>query len=184
MAKIKELFTAYRESDLPEDGGFIVSSFFDEGSTYTRYEAISYTNVKSIYPAENSLTFQAEGAKAFILVEPRDYSKKHIEPAYRDANFQIPYRFKEVEVHTSGRDDRIMIGKEPVMTYSSFTVLEPVGNNFSYLFYNSGSLIQDITEFFADSLRKDARIPLRDANKAAKVFASVFEKIVIHPAQN
>ncbi|TVQ22878.1 MAG: transposase [Spirochaetaceae bacterium] len=184
MAKMKELFAAYRESDFPTDGGFIVSSFFDENSTYTRYEAVSYSNVKDIYASENSLTFQAEGAKVYILVEPRNYAKKHIEPAYREAEYQIPYRFKELEIHTSARDDRIMIAKEPVISYSAFTILQPTGNNFSYLFYYSENIVAEIQAFFADSFRKDARIPLRDSDKAAAVFASVFKKIVIPPVSN
>lgn len=179
MATYQEIFAAYQKGELPNDGGFIVSSFFDEESTYTRYEAISYSNVKDIYANDEGITFQAEGAKVFILIEPRNYSKKHIEPAYRDNNYKIPYRFKEVEVHTSGRDDRIMVGKEPVITYSSFTILKPTGNNFSYIFYSNSELLKTLSAFFQESLRKDARIPMRDATKATELFLEVFQKIVV-----
>lgn len=179
MAKFQDLFVAYQKGQLPAEGGFIVSSFFDEESTYTRYEAISYSNVKDMFPAEDSLTFQAEGAKVFILVEPRNYSKKHIEPAYRDTNYAIPYRFKEVDVHNSSRDDRIMIGKEPVISYSSFTVLKPTGSNFAYMFYPSDDLLQGLHTFFQESLRKDARIPMRDAKRSTDLFIEVFKKIIV-----
>ncbi len=178
MAKYQDLFAAYRNNQLPTDGGFIVSSFFDEESTYSRYEAISYAHVKDLFPSEDSITFQAEGAKVFILVEPRSYPKKHIEPAYRHQEHKIPYRFNEVEVHTTQRDDRIMIGKEPVMTYTSFTVLKPSGNDFAYIFYTADDLLSTLETFFEESLRKDARIPMRDAKKATEVFMAVFKKMV------
>ncbi|MFW5994568.1 MAG: hypothetical protein ACOCRN_00510 [Spirochaetia bacterium] len=179
MAKYQDLFVAYQKSELPTEGGFIVSSFFDEESTYTRYEAISYSNVKDMYPSETGLTFQAEGAKVFILVEPRNYSKKHVEPAHRDTNYAIPYRFSEVEVHNSQRQDRIMIGKEPVMTYASFTILKPTGSNFAYIFYASEDLLSGLHTFFQESLRKDARIPMRDARQATDIFMDVFQKIIV-----
>ncbi len=46
-AKALDLFQAYNEGKLPEDdGGYIVSSFFDANSTYSIYEIVAYDNVK------------------------------------------------------------------------------------------------------------------------------------------
>jgi len=179
MAEMKELFSAYRNSELPTDGGYIISTFFDETSTYTKYEVTSYNNVKDIFASDEGLTFQADGQKIFVLVEPANYSKKHVEPTYRNDAEQIPYRFKELDVHTSRRQDKIMIGKEPIMTYGSFTILKSEGANFSYIFYKTDHFLDTIHRFFADSLRQDARVPKRDAEEAAEVIRSRFEQIVI-----
>jgi hypothetical protein len=169
MAIMKELFGAYNNSELPQEGGYIVSSFFDESSTYTKYEITSYNNVKDIFVNEEGITFQADGKKVFILVEPSDYAKKHEEPTYRDNFHKIPYRFKEVDLITSARQDRIMVGREPLITYGSFTILKSKGNNFSYIFFDSSDMLKAMESFFTKSLREDARVPRADAVKAAKL---------------
>lgn len=179
MATIKELFGAYNKGELPTQGGYIVSSFFDDSSTYTKYEVTSYNNVKDIFVNEEGITFQADGMKIFVLVEPANYAKKHIEPTYRDSFHSIPYRVKEVETFTSRRQDTIMVGKEPVMSFGSFTVLKSVGNNFSYVFYMGDDIEDSIEKFFADSIWKDARVPKGDAQNAAKTIRDKFAQIVI-----
>ena len=137
MAIVKELFSAYLKSELPLEGGYIIASFFDPTSTYSRYEVTSYNNVKDIYTNDDGLTFRADGKKLYVLIEPANYAEKHIEPSHRDDAHKIPYRFKEVELHISKRQDRIMIGQKPVITYGSFTILKPTGHNFSYIFYDT-----------------------------------------------
>jgi len=178
MAIIKELFGAYQKGELPQEGGYIVCSFFDAKSTYTKYDITSYNNVKDIYPNDEGITFLADGKKLFILVEPANYPKKHIEPAYRDDAHKIPYRFKEVETHISRRQDRIMIGKKPILSYTSFTILKTYGNNFSYLFYNTDDLVDVIEKFFADTLWKDANVPKIDSGKVAKIIRGVFNDLI------
>ena len=180
MAVMKELFGAYNNSELPTEGGYIVSSFFDESSTYTKYEITSYNNVKDIFISDEGITFQADGMKIFVLIEPADYSKKHEEPTYRDALHKIPYRFKEVEVLTSARQDRIMVGKEPVITYGSFTILKSRGNNFSYIFFDTSDLLKAMEDFFLKSLREDARVPRADAQKAAALITAQMKKIQVN----
>ena len=91
MAKIIDLFEAYTGSELPKDGGFIITELLDDGSRYARYEVISYGNVKDIYQNEEGILFQADGRKLFVLFEPLNYSAKHVEPAYRDESHRIPY---------------------------------------------------------------------------------------------
>ena len=184
MAVIKELFGAYSRNELPTEGGYIVSTFFDSGSTYTKYEVTSYNNVKDIYMNEDGLTFQADGRKIFVLVEPASYSKKHIEPTHRTGVERIPYRFKEVDVYTSSRQDRIMVGQEPVMTYGSFTVLKGQGDSFSYIFFLSDDLESSVQNFFMKSLREDARVPRTDAKRASEVIGERFRQIVIRPNES
>lgn len=182
MAVMKELFGAYNNGELPTEGGYIVSSFFDETSTYTKYEITSYNNVKDIYVSDEGITFQADGKKVFILVEPAGYSLKHEEPTYRDAFHKIPYRYKEVEIITSARQDRIMVGKEPVITYGSFTILKSRGNNFSYIFFDTSDLLNAMESFFLKSLREDARVPRADAQKAAALIIDQMKKVQVSEA--
>ncbi len=183
MAQIKDLFKAYMASELPTDGGLIITSFFDEETTYTKYEVTSYNNVKDIYRNEEGIVFQADGYKQFVVVEPASYSRKHMEPAMRDRGHAIPYRFKEVDSLVSKRQDRIMLGKEPVITYTSFTILQPVGENFAYVVYKEPDILQTIESFFAKSLWQDARVPKTDAEKVAKTIAQSLHKI-LNPAEN
>ncbi len=181
MAMIKELFSAYEKNELPSDGGYIISTFFDANSTYTKYEVTSYNNVKDIYGTDDGITFQADGQKIFVLVEPSNYPQKHVEPAYRSDFHKIPYRQKEVEVHVSQRQDRIMVGMEPVMTYTSFTVLKSEGNNYSYILYRTDDLMGAMREFFIKSLWQDANVPKRDAEQATRMIMPIFKKVVSNP---
>jgi hypothetical protein len=177
MAQIKELFEAYQASELPTDGGLIITSMFDTSTTYTKYEVTSYNNVKDFYKNEDGLVFQADGYKAFVVVEPASYSKKHIEPAMRDGAHSIPYRFNEVDTFVSKRQDRIILGKEPVITYGSFTILVPVGENFAFILYKTDDLMSAVEAFFAKSMWQDARVPKMDAEKVSKTIAATIEKI-------
>jgi hypothetical protein len=178
MATIKELFKAYYNSELPFEGGYIFTSFFDSNSTYSKYEITSYNNVKDIYPSDGNLTFQADGKKLYILVEPANFPRKYTEPSLRDSAYRIPYRFSEVHVITSRRQDRIMIGKEPVISYTSFTILKPAGDNFAYIFFESDDLVPAVHKFFIDSLWKDANVPKIDAEKAATFIRDLFPAFI------
>lgn len=183
MAEIKDLFKAYMANELPTQGGLIVTSLFDEETTYTKYEVTSYNNVKDIYRNDEGIVFQADGYKQFVIVEPASYNKKHMEPAMRDGGHSIPYRFKEVDTYVTRRQDKIMVGKEPVVTYTSFTILQPVGENFAYILYRTDDLLKTVEAFFAKSMWQDARVPKIDAEKVGKAIAQTLKKIV-EPAEN
>ena len=178
MAVVKELFEAYKNGELPSDGGYIISVYYDDNSTYTKYEITSYNNVKSIYAGEDGLTFQADGKKMFILAEPVNYPKKHTEPAYRDDAHKIPYHFKEIQKFVTRRHDNIMIGKQPVISYGSFTILKPAGNNRSYLFFPTDDLPEAIEKYFKETLWKDANVPKIDAEKISEMILQRFNDFV------
>lgn len=178
MAVVKELFQAYKENDLPMDNGYIVSAFFDGNSNYNRYEIISYANVKDFYVNEEGLVFQADGLKLFVLIEPVTYTNKHVEPCYRDEAHRVPYRFKEMNIYTTKRQDKIMIGKEPVVTYTNFTVVNSGMDNFSYIFHKTDDLVPVIENYFKESLRQDSKVPLSDARDSTKLIVESFEKIL------
>ena len=68
--KALDLFQAYNEGKLPKEGGYIVSSFFNNTSTYSIYEVVAYNGVKSIYASEEGLTFQTDGNKPQWVLLP------------------------------------------------------------------------------------------------------------------
>lgn len=170
MAEIKELFEAYQESALPQEGGYIVTVFFDDNSNYTRFEAISYGNVKDIYASDEGITFQADGRKLYVLYEPVSYTQKQIDPCFRDDHHRIPYRFKELERYDTKRQDRIYVAKECVETFTAFTVLNDSTNNESYVVYQDDDTAKMIGNFILMTLWKNLRISRVDATKAVEIF--------------
>ena len=178
MAKIMDLFDAYRKGEFPTDGGYILSNFFDNNSNYTRIEMISYGNVKDIYTNDQGITFQADGLKLFVLVEPSSYSQKHTEPSYRDDRHRIPYRFKEVDTYVTKRQTKIMVGKEPVETYTSFTVMNESGLNQSFVVFKDDNIGPSMNNYFNQVLWKNVNIPRTDAQKAAEMIDQYIPKMI------
>ena len=166
--KVINLFDAYAQSALPDTGGYIVSTFFDPTSSYARYEVVAYGGVRNIELTAEGLTFRADGNKVYILCEPPSYIEKQTEPCNRDAKHQIPHRYKELEIITAKNQTKVMVSKEPVLTYSSFTVLKPSGNDLAVLFYNLPDVHASIEQFFGMTLAKEVSIPQADAKKAAR----------------
>lgn len=168
-AKALDLFQAYGQGKLPKDGGYIVSSFFQETSEYAIYEVVAYDNVKNLYLTEDGLTFETDGHKLFILVEPATYPQKFSEPFRRDSKFSIPHRFNELDIFTAKNQTKVMVSKEPIITYSSFTILRPTGVNFSLIFYHTDEVLDTLAFFFQETLNKEAKIPRSDARKASEM---------------
>jgi hypothetical protein len=173
--KAMDLFEAYASDKLPKDEGYIVSSFFNTSSAYSIYEIVSYSGVKSIYVTDTGLTFQTNGKKLHILIEPASYPNKAIEPYVRANNEQIPLRFNELEILTAKNQTKIMIAKKPVMSFSSFTILKPTGINFALVFYQMPDLYDTVTLFFEKTLNQEAGIPQQDAKKSAKRISAIME---------
>lgn len=172
--KAMELFDAYNKNNLPKEEGYIVSSFFSTNSAYSRYEIVSYNNVKSIYPQDNGLTFHTDGKKLFILVEPANYPTKGTEPYVRSSSEAIPLRFSELDTNITKNQTRVMIATKPVMSYGSFTILKPEGINVALVFYKLPDMYETMQLFFERTFNKEAGIPMTDAKKcAAKVASSV-----------
>jgi hypothetical protein len=174
--KAQDLFKAYAENALPSDGGYIVSSFLDETSTYSKYEIVAYDNVKTVYLSKEGLTFQSDGNKLFILVEPATYPRKYIEPFRRDKEERIPHRFSEVDTLTTRDQAKVMVSKEPVMTYGSFTIMKPTGINYSFIFYARKDVLESMRLFFEKSINQETKIPKSDAKKAAGLIIQGLEK--------
>jgi len=165
--KAMDLFDAYAKNALPKDHGFVVSSFFSASTAYSRYEIVSYNNVKSIYPNEDGLTFQTDGKKLFILVEPSNYPSKGMEPFVRSSAEKIPLRFSELELFPCKNQTRIYLAKAASISYGSFTIMRPAGINFSFCFYMLPDMHQSLQLFFEKTFNKECGVPQVDAKKVS-----------------
>lgn len=175
-SKAMDLFEAYAQDKLPKDMGYIVSSFFKPDSSYSIYEVVSYSGVKAIYLTSEGLTFQTNGKKLHLLVEPPSYAHKAIEPYCRSSTEQIPKRFNEIDLVTCKNQTKIMIAKEPIQSFSAFTILKPSGINFALVFYKLPDTYETLKLFFEKTLNKEAGVPMTDAQKAAKKTIEVIDK--------
>jgi hypothetical protein len=72
-----------------------------------------------------------------------------------------------------------MVGKDPVFTYGSFTILKPTGINFAFIFYNLPDVLETIKGFFGTTLNKEAGIPPDDAAKAALLIEKGLKRFTI-----
>jgi hypothetical protein len=176
-----DLFEAYMQGKLPMDEGYIVSSFFKQDSAYSIYEVISYSAVKDLYSSGDSLTFQTNGKKMYVLVEPPTYPNKMIEPYCREKEHLVPMRFTEANIVVAKNQTRIMYNKEPQQAISAFTVLRPEGMNFAFLFYSLPDVFDSMEKFFAKSLNHEAGVPQIDATKTAKNIAELCSKTLTWP---
>ncbi|GHU69382.1 hypothetical protein FACS189450_02170 [Spirochaetia bacterium] len=174
--KALDLFDAYNQNKLPKDQAYLVSSFVNINTGYTRYEIISYSGVKAIYTEGDGLTFQSQGKKLHILVEPPSYPHKGTEPYLRPADEQIPLRFKELEILTSKNQIKTLIARGPIESLSSFTITKPRGFNISFVFFNHPDIYATMTLFFERSFNQDGTIPQADAKKFAKEAVAIVQK--------
>jgi hypothetical protein len=174
--KAMDLFEAYVQEKLPKDQGYIISSFFSENSAYSIYEIVSYSGVKAIHLTETGLLFQTNGKKLHILVEPASYPLKAMEPVHRNDRERIPKRFSELETIIAKNQTRIMVAKEPIESFASFTIVRPSGINFAMVFYNLSSINETLANFFEQSLNRELKIPQLDARAASRVIVGTVEK--------
>ena len=178
MAKATQLVKAYLSESIPPDGGFIVSGFF-EGSQYAIYEVTAYRNVKDIFRDKDGIIFKTDGNRTHLLVEPPTYPQKHIEPVNREEGRSIPYRFNEVDIVDGRKNEKIMIPKEPVMLYSSFTILEHMKDSFAFMFYPTQDVYVAIKKFIADSLYNDCNLSKKGALDVATKLLETVKKFSI-----
>jgi hypothetical protein len=174
--KAMDLFEAFNQDKLPKDQAYIISSFINGNTGYTRYEVISYAKVKAIYPEGDGITFQSSGKKMHILVEPASYHNKAAEPYLRDKHEQIPLRFSELDLITAKNQTKIYLAKKPIESLSSFTVERPKDLNVSFIFYDLPDMYETMKKFFESTFNKDARVPQSDAKKAAITAVEVVSK--------
>ncbi|NLM00098.1 MAG: hypothetical protein GX220_01405 [Treponema sp.] len=179
--KAMNLYDAYNKNMLPKDEGYIVSGFFLPDTPYSIFEVVSYAEVKSFHATNESMTFQTDGKKMYVLVEPASYNQKSTEPYLRPSKYQIPLRFNALNVHTCKNQYKIMYSKEPLYVMTSFTVLKPVGMNFSFIVFPGEQMRATISTLFEKSFYDQANVPLVDSKKVADEIAELVVKEMSFP---
>lgn len=173
-----ELYDAYEKNMLPKDEGYVVSAFYLPDSPYSILEVISYSEVKNFFAAGDSLTFQSNGKKLYILVEPSSYNHKSQEPYVRPSKYQIPLRFNDLNIYTCKNQYKIMYNKEPQMVMTSFTVTKPSGNNFSLIVFQQDGIQDVLTNLFQTALHNESNVPMSDSKKVGDALAAmIVEKL-------
>jgi len=71
-----------------------------------------------------------------------------------------------------------MIGKKPIITYTSFTILKTQSHNFSYIFYPTDDIVELTEKFFIDTIWHDANVPKIDAEKAGRIIKKIFTNFI------
>ena len=160
-----ELYEAYEKNMLPREEGYVVSAFYLPDSPYSILEVISYSEVKNFFASNDSLTFQSNGKKIYILVEPSSYNHKSQEPYVRPSKYQIPLRFNDLNIYTCKNQYKVMYNKEPQMMMTSFTVLKPTGHNFSLIVFQQDEIKQTLAKLFQSALHNESNVPMNDSKK-------------------
>jgi hypothetical protein len=183
MAKATSLLKAYLNNAIPPNGAFIISSFFDPNSAYAIYEATAYANVKDIFKSPEGLIFKTDGNRTHLLVEPPSYSQRFTEPVHREQGKAIPYRFNELEVISCKKQEKVMAAKEPMALYSSFTILDNSGENFSFLFHLTEDVYIAIKKFMADSLYNDCNLTKEESMEGSSLLLQTIKKFNVWSAR-
>ncbi len=179
MAIGSSLVKAYLNSEIPDEGGFIVSAFFDTSSSYTIYECKAYVNLKEVTRSDGGFTFKTDGNGTHMLIEPPGYVYKHVEPVFREEGKSIPYRFDDMRIFSTDKSEKIMIPREPVMLYMSFTVLDKKADYMAYVFHPTKDVYVAIRTFVADSLYNDCNLTKRDSLEVAGLWLETIKKFSI-----
>ena len=168
-----ELYEAYEKNMLPKDEGYVVSAFYLPDSPYSILEVISYSEVKNFFASNDSLTFQSNGKKIYILVEPSSYNHKSQEPYVRPSKYQIPLRFNDLNIYTCKNQYKVMYNKEPQMMMTSFTVLKPTGHNFSLIVFQQDDIQQTLARLFQSALHNESNVPMNDSKVISEDLAQM-----------
>ena len=168
-----ELYEAYEKNMLPKDEGYVVSAFYLPDSPYSILEVISYSEVKNFFASTDSLTFQSNGKKIYILVEPSSYNHKSQEPYVRRSKYQIPLRFNDLNIYTCKNQYKVMYNKEPQMMMTSFTVLKPTGHNFSLIVFQQDDIQKTLAKLFQSALHNESNVPLNDSKVISEDLAEM-----------
>jgi hypothetical protein len=93
------------------------------------------------------LTFKTDGNRVWLLVEPATYANGLPNwSAEKLKSDSLPLLRMHHAHHL--KQDRVFIPNEPKMLYSSFTILQAQGDNFSYIFYPSPDVYMAIKTFY------------------------------------
>ena len=167
------LFQGLQRGDVDfGNGGLVISTRFHNTSNYAIFETVAFDKIKNIvYGGGDTVTFQSDGYRIFMVYEPRTYPRSFQEPYLREPDQAIPLRWNELSIVELPNRNRILISKEPYISYGSFTIEQPVDGNFAFYIFDHGgdSMEQNATTFVDRVLKEDFEVP-------TKTRAAVLEK--------
>lgn len=168
------LFQGLKRGDVDfGNGGLVISTRFHNESNYAIFETVAFDNVKNIvYGGGDAVTFQSDGYRVFMIYEPRSYPKSFQEPYLRDPGQAIPLRWNELDIIELPNRNRILISKEPYISYGSFTIEAPGEGNFAFYIFDNGALEKNAGEFVDRVLKEDFEVPTKTRTEVMERFAS------------
>jgi hypothetical protein len=143
-----------------------------DGSAYARYEIIAYRAARTLRLSDDGLSIAADASRVYLLVEPVGYHDNAIEPWQRDARHRVPHTFAELTMVRARHHSRIMVSTSPVRASALFTVAEPRGIDFAFLFPPGREVLATIHSFLEQTLRNECMIPVGAARRAAELVRS------------
>ncbi len=156
-----DLFQGLADGQINEAvGGMLVSTRFHRESNYAIFECTALAAVKSIHrTGADSVAFQTDGYKIFLVYEPARYPFRFQEPYLREDDQQIPLRVSELEIFELPNHDRILINRDPYWSRGSITVEAPAEGNFVSFIFDEGDLEASAHEFLSEILHGDFGVP-------------------------
>lgn len=168
------LFQGLKRGDIDfGNGGLVVSARFHNQSNYSVFETVAFDNIKNIvYGGGETVTFQSDGYRVFMVYEPRSYPRSFQEPYLRDEGQEIPLRWNELEILELPNRNRIFVSKEPFISYGSFTVTRPTDGDFAFYIFDHGadSLERNTSEFVDRVLKEDFEVPTKTRQAVMALF--------------
>lgn len=189
MQKAMFFEEAYNQGILPNiSEGYIFSLTSPDVTDVNRksdpflLQMVSYIGLKSIMPMGDGVRFQAEGKNMYCMLEPSNFSMKHVEPASRSSNTtaHMPYRFADCDMFfTKDNKFRVLMAKEAHHLFDSFTINFPAKGDIGVLYFvfdkenHDTVVMQFMEENVAFILKAHLRLREHDAKTIAKKFIDV-----------
>ncbi|MCB1327432.1 MAG: hypothetical protein H7A21_08365 [Spirochaetales bacterium] len=177
-----DLFSGMARGSIPFDGtGMILDAKFDPNSNYAIFEIIWFKNVKNIIPSDDSVTFQSDGHKIFLMYEPQSFTARYMEPYLREDGRKIPMRFNELAKIELDNRDSVFVSLKPYTSHGSFTVEAPARGNLVYYFFDTGEVadgeaaLRNLHLFLVTVLKDDFRLKRQYVDQVTEVLRQNFD---------
>ena len=146
-------------------------------------QMISYSGLKSVEPMSDGVRFQAQGSDMFCMLEPANYSQKHVEPASRSQSTTafMPYRFSECEIFfTKDTKYRVLMAKESHQLYDSFIVDFPDKGDICVIYYvfDKDNMEKTVIPFIQENITFILKTHLRLRDVDSKNISKKFMEVV------
>ena len=163
MAGYIDLFDGLMKGDVQNGaGGYIFGIHFAPHGAYAILQITGFENVKNILQSGEGVTFQSDGYQVFVVMEPKTYTHRYMEPYLREDGYRIPLRWNELETLELPNKSRILVCLKPYISYGSFTIDIPESGSFVDYFYGGEDVDKNLLDFIGQLLFKDFAVPRKN----------------------